>query len=336
MRDGWRVLMRAPGVILAEIIWRWTFGATAFVLLFVSFREYFSSIEISQTEYQLMKSLEPFTWIAISVRVMQAVVSGIERMGPILIPALAILWIALASVGRVGTVRPLLDQDGKTNWRAVILIHAFRVLLAVASLLAFFGAGAIISETFDPEQVGVNFVLMTLVLVVLTAIGSVGNWFLSAAALFSSKDGAGLKASFASANDLYYTRGIAGVGILFALMRTAMVIGVSFVSLFAFGALAQGYRRGPLLLIVLFTLGYFAISDALYVWRLAVYIGLTEPEREVPAEAGMGFVPPVVPGEWIPEQERSEPLSSPPAPPVSPPEVEGHEPIDESQAPLIH
>src|SRR4051812_10041532 len=95
MRDGWRILMRAPGVILGEVIWRWTFGATLLVMLFISFREYFSSIEVSQAEYALMKSLEPFTWVAIAARVTQAFVSGVRDMGPVLLPALCLLWVGL-------------------------------------------------------------------------------------------------------------------------------------------------------------------------------------------------------------------------------------------------
>jgi hypothetical protein len=64
------------------------------------------------------------------------------------------------------------------------------------------------------------------------------------------------------------------------------------VTVFSFmlaGALLQGHRRGPLLGIVIVTVAYFAVADALYIWRLAAYIGLTE--REPPA----GQVSPVQP-----------------------------------------
>src|SRR3954464_12172492 len=110
IRDGWRVLMRAPESILAEIAWRWVFGAAFWGLLIVSFHEYFSHVEISRAEYAPMKSLEPFTWIAIAYRVMQAFLEGAGAIGPILFPALALLWLALATIGRAVTVRALATE----------------------------------------------------------------------------------------------------------------------------------------------------------------------------------------------------------------------------------
>ena len=61
LRDGWRVLMRAPASVLAEIAWRWTFGVALWAILYYSFREYFATVEISRTEYHLLRSLQPMT-----------------------------------------------------------------------------------------------------------------------------------------------------------------------------------------------------------------------------------------------------------------------------------
>src|SRR3954454_11015411 len=146
LRDGWQVLKRAPESVLAEIVWRWTFGTTTLVLLFLSFHAYFSSIEISRAEYETLKALEPFTWIAIMVRVMHATMMGLRTMGPVLIPALVLLWVALATVGRVVTVRalsaPALSGDeSRANWWAMIGLNSFRVAIALASVVAYFGAG---------------------------------------------------------------------------------------------------------------------------------------------------------------------------------------------------
>lgn len=292
MRDGWRVLMRAPGVILAEIIWRWTFGATMLVLLFISFREYFSSIEVSQAEYALMKSMEPFTWVAIAARVTQAFVSGVRDMGPVLVPALCLLWVGLATIGRAATVRSLAAEEGRTNWISLTALHVFRVGITFAALLAFFGAGAILSSFLDAEKnFGLLFLLNFAALLAISTIWSAVNWFLSVASMFASRDAAGVRDSMRGAADLYYS-GAGRVGIRFALLRSVLVIVVTVASLMMTAAWVQGSGRAAVLGIAVITLVYFAIADALYVWRLAAYIGLTEPEIAIPSAEPLPPEPP--------------------------------------------
>jgi hypothetical protein len=282
MRDGWRVLMRAPGVVISEIIWRWTFGIAFWALLFFSFHNYLSSIEISQSEYALMKALAPFTWMAITVRVMAAIVQGFRDMSPILFPALCLLWVALASLGRVASVRALASGDPRTHWPSVVGLSLFRLAMLFATLVAYFGTGALVSGTFDPQlHFGLNFFLMFLVLLVLSGIWSIVNWFFSVAAIFAARDGAGVWTSLRGAADLYQMR--AGrTGVWFSLIRSGLVIASTLLSLILFSALLQGIRLLPLFGIVFVTLIYFAAVDGLYMWRLATYIGLTEPEPEPP------------------------------------------------------
>ncbi len=157
LRDGWRVLMRAPESILAEIAWRWAFGAAFWGLLIVSFHQYFSRIEISRAEYAMMKSLEPFTWAAIAARALEAFVAGARAMGPILFPALALLWLALATIGRGVTVRALALEPVRTNWLSLFGLNAFRLLMSLAALVAYFGAAVLVSTTFNAaEHIGLN------------------------------------------------------------------------------------------------------------------------------------------------------------------------------------
>jgi hypothetical protein len=149
IRDGWRVLRRAPEAVLGEIAWRWTFGVTMCVLLIVSFHTYLSSIEISRAEYATLKAFEPFTWIAITVRVLNAIAAGVRTIGPVLFSSLALLWIAIASVGRVFTVRALSVDEGRPNWPATITVHGLRVLSLSGAMLAYFGAGILVAKTFN-------------------------------------------------------------------------------------------------------------------------------------------------------------------------------------------
>ncbi len=281
IRDGWRVLMRAPEAVLAEIAWRWTFGITLWVLLIVSFHTYISSIEISRAEYDTLQAFEPFTWIAIAVRLLHAIAKGARVMGPVLIPTLSLLWVVLASVGRVITVRALCLEEREGSWTASFLLHALRVLVAFAAVLAYFGPGILIARTFDPKShFGASFTLSLLSMLVIATIWGILNWLLSVAAIFTAKDGADITQSLRDSVELSAS-GKGAINIWFALMRTAAMIAISYFSLFLLPFMITGNWQAPVLAIVILSMAYFAFADFLYVWRLAAYIGLNEPEPYV-------------------------------------------------------
>jgi hypothetical protein len=285
IRDGWRILRRAPEAVVAEIAWRWTFGVTMWVLLFVSLHTYFSQIEISRAEYETLKALEPFTWIAIAVRVLRAFVSGMRIVGPVLVPALSLLWIVLSSAGRVFTVRGLSVDKDEPNWTASFAVQALRVLVTAAAVLAYFGAGFLIGGTIDPRvHFAASVLLISVAMLFVASVWAALNWFLSFAAIFPAKDGADLMRSFQRTADLLL-RGNGPISLWFALMRTCAVVATSLASCFLFAAMLAGHWRGPLIATLLVTMLYFATADFLYIWRLAAYIGVTEPERQVQESA---------------------------------------------------
>lgn len=281
--------MRAPAVVLTEIAWRWTFGLAFWAILYYSFREYFASIEISPAEYSLLRSLEPASWIAISARVVVAFITGLHVMGPVIVPAIAILWIALATVGRAASIRALSNSEPRTNWWSMAALHVFRVALATASVLAFFGCGILIHNLIgDPSQ---NFaaalLLATMSLLLIAFVWSVANWFFSLAAIFSAIGDAGFVGSLSQANHLYrrHTNSFISTGFWFGLIRTIFVIVTTILSLLPIARLSATQARITLLIVIVVSLAYFAIADALNMWRLATYISFTEPEPALPVAA---------------------------------------------------
>jgi hypothetical protein len=292
LRDGWRVLMRAPESILAEIAWRWALGIAFWGLLILSFHQYFSQIEIGRAEYALMKSLEPFTWLAIGVRVTQAFVAGLRDMGPILIPALSLLWLALATVGRGVTVRALSREPMRINWWSLARLNALRLLMTFAALLAYLGAAIVVSHTLDPRQYYVlNVVLLLFVMALLLAIWGAVNWFVSLAQIFAAQAGDGLMSSFRRATTLYqaYTGEFLSSGIWFFVTRLILIGLVTLGSLSPLGKMSVAGVKGWLVFVAILSLLYFAAADALNMWRLGVYISLTEPE---PAKLVSELIPP--------------------------------------------
>ena len=293
LRDGWRVLMRAPAAVLTEIVWRWTFGVAFWAILYYSFREYFASIDISNSEYAALRSLEPYTWVAITARVVVAFMMGLRLMGPIIIPALIILWTALATLGRAATVRALSDSEPRTNWTGTAILHLLRIVLLVASLLAYFGCGILINTLVgDPSRkFAATFLLTFLALALIALVWSVVNWFLSLATIFTSRDARGTIQSLSDVARFYrdHSGRLAGAGLWFAFARSILVIGSTIVSLWLF---TQARPRLAVLFIVIISLAYFALADALNIWRLAAYISLTEPESAPPVVSAPPPPPP--------------------------------------------
>lgn len=338
LRDGWRVLMRAPESILAEIAWRWVFGAAFWGLLFLSFHQYFSHIEISRAEYALLKSFEPFTWVAIAARVLTAFLQGVRAMGPILFPALAILWLALATIGRGFTVRALATETQGTNWLSLVGLNAVRLVMGIACLFAYFGAAILVARWLGSQHLALNALVLLLVIFVLGSVWSVVNWFASLAQIFAAMRGEGLVRSLQSANALYHEHSglFTSSGIAFGVFRLILIAIVTFGSLSPVANVSAGGVRTLIVFLAIISLAYFAIADALNMWRLGVYISLTEPAAIEPIPQPLPPPPPAPTvvtqddTESIPPPEPQstvdslvEPLPSPePEPPPSQEEIE--------------
>ncbi len=289
LRDGWRVLMRAPVAMLTEIAWRWTFGITFWAVLYYSFREYFASVEISRGEYTMMRTLEPFTLLAVTARVMVAFLTGLRMVGPIIIPALVILWVALATLGRTATIRAFSHIEPRTNWFSSAGLQLFRVVLTFASILAYFGAGILIDTLVgDPTRhFAAVFLLGFLVLLVIALIWSVTNWFVSLAAIFTSRDGRGFFGALSDSLAFYRRRSdsFVSAGFGFGFLRALLVIAATVLSVAPFLRFSATHMRMAIVVVVVVTLVYMALADVINLWRLAFYVGLSEPEPELPVVA---------------------------------------------------
>jgi len=58
-REGFRAIWRQPALSLAEVAWRWSFGAAAGVLLSVGLLEYLDSLPVAGADALLLFPLGP-------------------------------------------------------------------------------------------------------------------------------------------------------------------------------------------------------------------------------------------------------------------------------------
>ncbi len=307
--EGFRTMFRRPALSLAEVAWRWSFGAAACVLLGLAFVAYLDTLPVGKADLWLLRTHHPllvgqaFSHI-LHGSALRAVLASI-----VLFSGLEVLWILLASLGRGATLVPLLDhvraraQQVRTglnatvapallsetaagevvsNWRLQSLagLHLLRAALALAAGVAILGAlilAGFASSQTDPHPALVFFLANTMLLV-LWLIWSSVSWFLSVASIFVVRQGTDTFGALSATVDLCRDRfgALMTVGTWFGLAHLVLFLVATSVVAFPFALFPAVPLRVVLIAVVLLTLGYFAIADTLYIGRLAGYVAILE------------------------------------------------------------
>src|SRR5215475_2659717 len=209
--EGFRSIFRKPALPVAEIIWRWSFGATVVVLLGAAFLEYLNTLPVSPADLFLLRTGHPVLVSNALSHILRG--SGFHLVLALifLIVVLAILWIVLASVGRAATldsltayireraskarqISPTSGPEVSTGtqtafpWRLRSLagLHFFRAALALAACAGFLGAlilAGFASTKTDPHP-GLVFVIALALGTLAWMTWSSVSWFLSLASVF--------------------------------------------------------------------------------------------------------------------------------------------------------
>lgn len=296
--EGFRATFQRPWLTFAEIAWRWTVGAIAWALLFFWFIEYLKSLPVTNGDLTLLSTRQPFLVGRAIAHILQGSLERAVFSAVVGLLALSLLWIVIASIGRMVTVRGLLDYfrrnaadvaSENAGRKSVLLplagINFLRVAVVLASVLAFVGAGVLagfVSPDTNPRP-GLAFLLF-LPLAGLICFGwSTLNWLLSLAAVFVVRDGADALGSLSSAVTFSRER-------LGSVAAVSMWTGLAHLTAFSVASTAVAFPLAlvqvvPLRLVIaamiLVTLAYFAVADWLYMARLAGYVciaeGLDEP-----------------------------------------------------------
>src|SRR5215470_6119144 len=127
VNQGFRAVLRDPTILLTEIVWRWSFGSAAFLLLFFSVLALLGSIHVSETDTAAWRSNNP-TLMA------QALVNMLMESGPKMaavaarvLPVITLLWIILSAAGRTLTFNRL--GKGTVSFRTVLALQCARAVL---------------------------------------------------------------------------------------------------------------------------------------------------------------------------------------------------------------
>jgi hypothetical protein len=310
--EGFRAAVRRPSLTFAEISSRWTLGATAWALFLFSLFEYLNTLPVTKADATLLSTRHP----ALIGRALAHIFHGslnraafASLLGAL---ALAFLWIVSASLGRIATVRALLDYfaerrdlDGHVSetrdpiksrpFRPLLALNFLRVALVLAALLALVGAAILVSfaSPAATPRPGLAFTLFLPLGGLICVAWSALSWLLSLAAIFSVRDGEDALAALSTA--IAFSRERAGPTfvvsvwtslahfVAFSVASTAVSLPLS---------LAQiAPSRLVIAAVLAVMLAYFAVVDWLYIARLGGYIYIAE-MPEAPAPSAPNPVPP--------------------------------------------
>jgi hypothetical protein len=295
--EGFRASFRMPSLPLAEIAWRWTVGAVGWALVFFWLIEYLDTLPVSRGDATLLSTGQPALVGRALSHILHGSLNRAVLAGLFAMIALVLFWIAVASIGRVTTIRALLDyfavrndaSDGSTRrpdasrprrLRSVIDLNFLRAAMTLASLLALAGA-AILADFASPAanpQPGLVFVLFLPMAGLICILWSTLNWILSLASIFAVRDGADAFGAVSAAVTFFreHTGPVFAVGTWTGLAHLVLISVASTVASLPLAFVSVAPSRLVIAGLILVALVYFAIVDWLYITRLAGYVCIAE------------------------------------------------------------
>jgi len=299
--EGFRVAFRRPSLTLAEIMWRWTAGATAAALILFGLFEYLDTLPVTNGELLFLRTRHPYLVGEAIAHILRGSLNRVVMAGLLAASMLGGLWIVAASVGRIATVRGLLEyfraevagirNDGERDVAsnvsttsavlpALLRLNFLRAAVALAAVFGFVGA-SILAGFASPDtnpQPGLVFFLFLSVAGLICLAWWALNWVLSLAGMFAVRDGEDAVGAISAAVTLCRERTgpVFAVSIWTGLAHLIAFVGATMVACMPLGFAGVVPGRLVVAAVILVTLVYFALVDGVYMARLGGYVCIAE------------------------------------------------------------
>lgn len=264
---------------MAEIAWRWLFGVSALALAGTAFLRVARAMVVFPEEQEMLASRSPILVAQAILEIGHRIRPVAVRLGMVVIPAILLLWILAATVGRGYVLTRLSSNDlARPRWLALTTLNTFRVVTVLLLTIAYFGCTFATSLVIDPYRP--NYALGILVFLLLFAIAlaswSIIHWIVATACIYASRQNLGVFPAVRATMQLLRENfsELFSIAAQNSSVRTAVAI---LFTLLAMPPLL--FYRVPLLFWtfeIVLSLAYCAVSDILLLARLAAYIELAE------------------------------------------------------------
>lgn len=310
--EGFRAAFRRPAVSFAEVLWRWSVGATAILLLCFATFEYLSTLPVTGGEILFLRTRQPILVAQAIAHIFHGNWNRGVAAALLAALALTLFWLLAASLGRMATVGSLFEyfrqntslaasdrNEGVVSakvFRSLFRLRFLKIALALAAISGLVGAALLAGFALpdsDPNP-GLAFLIFLCVAVFVCLAWWILNWLLSLAAVLSVHAAKDAIDAICSAVALCRERATTVFAVSFwtglaHLAAFVFATGVVFLPLALVGAISS---RSIVLAMALITLVYFVVADWIYLARLAGYICITE----LPAVGPQAFPQLLTPG----------------------------------------
>ena len=325
--EGFRAAFRRPSLTLAEITWRWAVGGTGAALFLFALFEYLDTLPVTDRELLFLKTRNPYLMAEAIAHILRGGLNRALLAGLIATLLLAGLWMVAGAVGRIATMRGLLEyfreraNDGTiiannaansaaTNvaneagatpspFAVLVRLNFLRVAVALAAILGIFGAaiiGGMASPGDDPRP-GIAFLIFLALAALVGLAWSSLNWLLALAGMFAVRDCEDAAGAISAA--VTFSRERTGaifiVGLWTGLAHLVAFVAATTVASIHVTMIGVIPWRLSVVVMIFVSLGYFAVVDWLYLARLAGYVCILEmpqvvlaPQKRTPQP----YVPP--------------------------------------------
>jgi hypothetical protein len=275
-------ILRDPAIVAVELAWRWAFSASALALCAFAIFRLQHAVVIFPEEQQMLASRAPLQIAEALLEIWHRMHPLLIRLGVVVIPAVVVLWLIAATVGRgFVTSRIFQPVSAGPRWSSLSLLHVLRVLSFFLLIGAYFASSRATAFVSNPESPNYAAALAVFLVLFGTAIviWSFINWVLSLASIFAARERAPLFDSIRRTRLLLRSQGrqLASVAAQNSTART--LVGILFTFL---GLVPLVLYRIPVLFWTIefaLLLCYCAVSDLLLLARLSSYVEAAQPAK---------------------------------------------------------
>ncbi|HEU5401244.1 MAG TPA: hypothetical protein VFU86_07800 [Terriglobales bacterium] len=279
LRSALSAIFRQPGILVAEIAWRWSFGASALGILALGAIRLAHAIAIYPEEHQMLTSRSPILIAQAILEISHRAWPPIAHLGIIVIPVLVALWTIAATLGRgyvLGRMKSA--EPAKSRWLALLALNLLRVVSVVFLVVAYFGCSFATALVSHPDSPNYPLAILTFLSLFITAFAawSLLHWVISTACIYAARKNAGVLASLGATMQLMRSksRDLFSIAAQNSSVRTVVAFLFTLLALPPF--LIHNYTALFWTVEVSLFLAYCIASDLLLLARLAAYVDVTE------------------------------------------------------------
>jgi len=275
---GFRSVLRDPSVFLMEIVWRWSFGALAFLLIFFGALALLGTLDVTTAHGAAWKSRDPFLITLAALRLLREI--GWRPPFITLALGLTVLWVVFGALGRTVVLKRLSEKPDDLAFRYILGLQVWRAFflwVGIAGATASIIFCAWVAMRGNAPDYLIFYVMAFPLLAALWVFCSVVNWYLSLAAICAEGHATTITVAIQRAMALARSQlaAVAGISLFFAALRVLALLFVFVLVAFSVSFMASAPRvlLGWLAFVVL---AYCAFADFLYVCRLTCYVALKD------------------------------------------------------------